>query len=115
VDGHTPSPQKCPPTPHRGGRACGDPTPRTARSGHDRYRLERVRIRVQQALHDPKLKKAYRKLLKLAKKNAKKIDEAAHAVSNFSPIAGIERRNSLNRRLLPQSTSSTCNDHLSST
>jgi len=47
-------------------------------TGHDRYRLERVRIRAQQAVHDPKLKKKYRTLLKLAKKNAKKIDKAAH-------------------------------------
>jgi hypothetical protein len=37
-----------------------------------------MRIRVQQAWHDPKLKKSCRKLLKLAKKNAKKIDNAAH-------------------------------------
>jgi hypothetical protein len=45
---------------------------------HDQHRLERVRIRAQQAWHDPKLKKARSKLLKLAKKNAKKIDKAVH-------------------------------------
>ncbi|ANP73524.1 hypothetical protein [Cryobacterium arcticum] len=47
-------------------------------TGHDRRRLERVRIRAQQAWHDPKLKKARSKLLKLSKKNAKKIDKAVH-------------------------------------
>lgn len=45
---------------------------------HEKHRLERVRIRAQQAWHDPKLKKSYRKLLKLARKNAKRIDKAAH-------------------------------------
>jgi len=45
---------------------------------HDQHRLERVRMRARQAWHDPKLKKSYRKLLKLAKKNAKKIDKAVH-------------------------------------
>jgi len=47
-------------------------------TGHDKHRLERVRIRAQQAWHDPKLRKAHRGLLKLAKKNAKKIDKAVH-------------------------------------
>ena len=45
---------------------------------HDKHRLERMRIRAQQAWHDPKLKKARSKLLKLSKKNAKKIDKAVH-------------------------------------
>ena len=45
---------------------------------HDKHRLERMRIRAQQAWHDPKLKKAGGKLLKLSKKNAKTIDKGVH-------------------------------------
>lgn len=47
-------------------------------TGHNRHRLERMRIRAQQAWHDPELKKSRKKLLNLAKKNAKKIDKAVH-------------------------------------